>query len=302
MIKLSTSTNILFNRYDGSKVDVKRCILMCKNAGFNILDFNLTDYATIPNSPFLSSKWERWISEIKTYSDNLNIKFLQGHATIYNFCSEENNLHSQFQIELLFRSIDAAKILNIEWLVMHAGTIINSNFSAKDNLRKNVEMFERLLDYAAKRNVGLAIENMWDKTGGCHEYTTYVDELVELVEELKENHENVGICWDFEHGGIMNFDQRNIIKKIFHLLKATHISDYYSESINHILPFYGNIRWSEFLPLLGEKNYQGCLSLEAHNWLSNCPEELLEEAMRHTFKISGYLLNLANGRKEKWLQ
>lgn len=72
-----------------------------------------------------------------------------------------------------------------------------------------------MIEYAAKNNVGIAIENLWDlNIAPLRRYTTTAEELVDLVDALHMDYENVGICWDVEHADIMKQTQVPALKMI----------------------------------------------------------------------------------------
>ena len=55
-MKLSTSSNIVFDRPDGSAVSMERMMRYAKEAGFDTLDISFYDWS-LPGSPFLEDGW-----------------------------------------------------------------------------------------------------------------------------------------------------------------------------------------------------------------------------------------------------
>ena len=59
-MRLSTSTNIYFNRPRGEKGSLDQCIRFCGQGGYKRMDLNLVDYTNF-RFPFVDSDWRRWI-------------------------------------------------------------------------------------------------------------------------------------------------------------------------------------------------------------------------------------------------
>lgn len=62
-MKLSTSSNIVFDRPEGPFFHMDRMMRYAKEAGFDTLDISFYDWA-LPGSPFLTDEWKngliRW--------------------------------------------------------------------------------------------------------------------------------------------------------------------------------------------------------------------------------------------------
>lgn len=291
-MRLSTSTNIYFNRPNNKKATIEDSIRLCAQGGYKVMDMNFYDCTTF-KLPFVTDDWESWIHGIKNVADENGIEFSQSHANFYNFCDEfaENK---EFLDQLVRRSIICSGILGVKWMVIHAGTDFASPTLVKDSKRKNIEYFKPVIELAAKHNVGVAIENLWDyNIAPLRRYTTTAEELVDLVDALKKEYENVGICWDVEHADIMKQPQEPALKLLGNRLKATHISDNIGIQNDHILPFNGYTDWESFMKLLKEINYQGDFTYEIHRYTTQLPDELVVSALKHSVNVGNYLLSLA---------
>ena len=63
---------------------------------------------------------------------------------------------------------------------------------------------------------------MWGETKeGVKRYCIQPEELLDLLKAIGSD--NLGICWDTEHGAIENLDQDKAIAKVGPYLRATHI-------------------------------------------------------------------------------
>lgn len=155
-------------------------------------------------------------------------------------------------------------------------------------------IFKPVIQHAAQKNVGIAIENLWDfNIAPKRRYTTTAEELVDLVDSLHKDFENVGICWDVEHADIMQQAQGPALRMIGSRLKATHISDNVGVKYDHVLPFDGYTDWNAFMKLLKEIKYGGDFTYEIHRYTSQLPDAMVPAALRYSVEMGNYLLSLA---------
>lgn len=291
-MRLSTSTNIYFNRPGNKKADIEDSVRLCAAAGYRVMDMNFYDCTTF-RLPFTTDRYEPWIYGIKDLAAQCQVEFSQAHANFYNFCDKDAK-DKEFLDAMVFRSIECAGILGVKWIVIHAGTDFDSPRPARDSREKNVEYLKPVLEHAAKHHVGLAIENLWDyNIAPRRRYTSNAEELVDLVDTLAEDYGNVGICWDFEHANIMKQAQTPALRMIGDRLKATHVSDNIGIENDHILPFYGYTDWEEIMRVLKDIGYQGDFTYEIHRYTTQLPEALILPALKYSIEVGNYLLSLA---------
>lgn len=285
-MKLSTSTNILFERKNCSPIDPLESIALCAKAGFKKLDFCFHDLTTY-QSQFLTDSWKEYMHNVRKLSNQLNIEFGQGHAVVYDFCAKD--IDHGYHENILKRCIQGASILGIKWLVMHPSTMTETARPFADSKLRNVAFFTKWCKFAKQYNVGLAVENMWD----CHVaplklYCTTAEELIDLVDSVP----GLGICWDVEHGGIQKIDQKKSLQLIGNRLKATHISDYTNSQDIHLLPFLGRIDWNEVMESFSSIDYEGDFSLEIHRYLTTMPLKNTELAIKLSYEIGSTLIEM----------
>jgi len=281
-------------RPDGTKWPLEKTLEMSMQAGFKNFDISFWDWA-LPESPFLTDDWRKWIEGVSDAASKLGVEFTQGHAYTYNFLDqyigeEERQKHEMYTR----RSIECCAILGIKTCVTHPGTDWHSVDRVSSSKTKNIKYFLKLLEYAGRFGMDLAIENMCNFNVQPHvKYCSLAEELIDLVRTI--NDERVGVCWDFEHADIMRIDQRKALLVIGKLLKATHVSDTHSDTdpeLMHIMPMFGKIDWAEMIRTLKEIDYTGCFSYEAHNYANTLPDQVLPTALKLSFEIGDYLINI----------
>ena len=94
------------------------------------------------------------------------------------------------------------------------------------------------------------VENMWGETKeGVKRYCIQPEELLDLLKAIGSD--NLGICWDTEHGAIENLDQDKAIAKVGPYLQATHISDQTDRKCS-CASYTGNTDWDMILKSSGK--------------------------------------------------
>lgn len=288
-MRLSTSTNIYFNRPDGTKADIRESIARCAEAGYRVMDMNFHDCTTF-RKPFVEPQWRQWIEEIRAAACMHQVEFSQGHAPFYNFCDPHYDKR-EWHDRMIYRAVDCARILGIPWLVIHAGTDFAAADSFAASKRINRDYFLPLLKYAERQGVGIAVENLWDlNIAPLKRYTASAEELVDLVDSLGAP--NAGICFDVEHATIMRQDVPSQLRLIGSRLKATHVSDVINTDSDHLIPFSGRTDWPAFMAALKEIGYRGDLTYEIHRYTASMPDALVPAALAYSVEVGQYLLSL----------
>ena len=106
-VKLSTSTNIYFNRPDHTKAKIEDSVRLCGEAGYRVMDMNFYDCTSF-KLPFVTDEWESWIYGIRDIAQQFQMEFSQAHANFYNFCDPYAK-DKEFLDRMVLRSIDCAK-------------------------------------------------------------------------------------------------------------------------------------------------------------------------------------------------
>lgn len=281
---LATSTNALFERADGSRIPVEESIRCCAQAGYRALDFCFIDQITTKTA-FLEPNWKRYLQEIREQAEALGVRFVQSHGPLYDFC----NSSDPWQEELVRRSVEGSRLLGVPWMVMHPMSKVDGDRLSPSTAERNISYFRRLADSAGRFDVGIAVENMWGRTPeGVRRYTVDPEELYDLLDRIDA--ENVGACWDTEHGSIEGIDQGAAIRRLGDRLKALHISDQTSHVNVHILPYLGITDWDDILKALAEIGYDHPFTYEIQHYLLRLPLELAPAALRFSRELGSYMV------------
>lgn len=284
---IATSTNIFYERADGSRISMEESIQACADAGYKYLDFGFVELS-LSSRQFHTSEWESEINDYLNLAQKLGMRFVQAHATILDFCNPSDSYETQ--LELFKRSIMGARILGAPWIVAHPSTGVLGGTQTPDTHTRNVLFFQEMADYAASLGIGVAIENMWGKTReGVKRYAIHAEELLRLIEDV--GRENIGACWDVEHGSVEKLEQGKAIRLLGSHIKATHISDETGKDNIHILPYTGFVDWEDVLSALAGIGYDGVFAFEIQHYLPYMPIELVPSAMKFSVEVGRQMLN-----------
>jgi len=154
----------------------------------------------------------------------------------------------------LRREIDFSHQLGAEILVLHPvcfGLV-------EDADRPDWPEIVRLLDYAAKFGVRLAMENVKDSMWALDRI------LDEVGDDPKET--NLGVCIDIGHASQSQDAGRhpvtNYLERYVGQLVHLHVHDTKGESRNHLIPGEGTIDWPDVLGVVESLGFSGAAILE----------------------------------------
>ena len=294
-MKLSTTTAIYRFRQDGSYVPIGECAKILYRTGYRDIDINFCK-ADQMKMELSEDDWESWAKRLKEELDRMGMTAEQSHTPFYNVIDPSFPTREHTE-EMVRRSIIASGILGVKAVVIHGGTDY-FNPDIEDIKRRNVEYFKPHLELAEKCSVSIAIENMFDMRDhqlGIRKrrYLTAASELIDLVDTLKNDFDNVGICWDFGHANEAAWRQDQALKMIGKRLIATHVNDNYGVIDDHLLPFLGTVPWEPLMKTLKEIHYDGSFAFETHKFTQYIPDEIIEEALKFSVVVGNYLLSLA---------
>jgi L-ribulose-5-phosphate 3-epimerase len=285
-MRLSTSTNFYAFRQNGEYTPYKEALRRCKEAGFKVLDANFCS-ALGGATDLAQDNWQALIEDLRNEADKEGIEFSQSHPV---FLGGNPSGHSAEKMEIyhemMRRSIIASSILGVKWAILHPtpGRETDTEFDAESIVRHNLEFHGPALELAKKVNVGIAFENMIERS--TRRFASHASDLVALIDTC--NDPGVGACWDFGHGNFIWPDQRDQLRTLGKRLKATHVDDNYGKADEHMFPFHGSIKWQELLPVLAEIGFEGDFTFEAHKEFTRLPEHLKDQMAKFGYEIGQY--------------
>jgi sugar phosphate isomerase/epimerase len=263
----------------------------CVKAGFKVLDLNLC--ALLRGGTELNGDdWKTRLDLVCREKERLGIDFVQSHPPYrpfvgLHFATPEED--ARF-VSLTERALDASAAVGVKWAVLHPVTGADgSSLDLEANLEANREAFDRVVEYADKRGVGIAFENMCDSKGR-RRFGATAEDLLALADSFESA--GVGICWDTGHANRVYADQVPAIRKLGRRITATHIDDNLGVDDLHMLPFLGTVPWERVMEAFREIGYQGDLIYEI-NINNRMPADLKDMSAAYSYQVGRYLLSLA---------
>lgn len=291
-MRLSTSTNLM--NFDAGKpymVSMEHAMSALAAAGYRYLDANFCGMSRENTrfAPMTEDDWECRAHAWRKQAEDTGVAFRQGHAWFLRggyVSSPDEAPGGAFGEEMMRRSVLAAEILGVEWLVVHpVGVKVNGEIVPEVTYQYNLAYFRRWQPFFAAHHVGMAIENM----GGSHVFAD-PKMLCRLIDEIGA--QNVGACLDTGHANFSGYDAAECVRMIGHRLRATHIND--NNAIGrdeHLAPFMGTIQWTQVVQALRDIGYQHDFSFEIHNYTGKFPLRIQGDLVRFTCTLGNYLLS-----------
>ncbi len=170
-------------------------------------------------------------------------------------------------INTLHRAIEIAGMLNVEVVCCMAGMPYQGKDRYKVIEEDCLQVFPPLLEYAASKNVKLAMEN-WTATNIQH-----LGHWKRMFEVLP--HKNLGFNFDPSHLYWQDIDYIHAVEvfadRIFHCHgKDTEINENRKRFVGnqgdgwwrYVIPGLGQIKWGPFIGALRKNGYNGVISIE----------------------------------------
>jgi len=293
-MKVSASTGMYFVSRTANKhyTSIEEGIIRLHKAGYECVDLSFCEgiHPAFPNICLKQDNWEDEAKKLKELGDSLGVKFNQSHAPFYHSLDLTLPEHD-YNEEMTRRAIISSSICGVPWITMHSCRSMKTNV-VEETLKENIEYFKPYVELAAKHNIGIAIENLFD-LNGTRRFGATVAELLALVDGLNDP-QHVGVTWDFGHANIMGLDQVKSLKEVGSRLHALHVHDNRGKYDEHNRPYEGNIMWADIMKTLKEIKYDGQFTFEVLNLFSvKMPDHIVDEAVELLLKMGNYMISLA---------
>ncbi len=259
--------------------------LLCKNAGFDSIDFSCS-------SAFCAADdWETQAKQLAEDFSKNGIVVDQTHAPFNRYAREENAIFR----EKLRRAFETSAILGAKRIIVHADEYVapDGKYNSEDACKFAYDYFAPYVELAKKRQIGVAVENLFED-GRCGENrrsrcTSEVDELITIIDSFRDP--AVTCCWDFGHAAVAFGDKMlEELKKIGTRLSSTHIHDNCYGNDAHLPLFFGKIDWESHIEYLRSIGYDGAFTYE---FVYGCiPDALLPEYLKLAYQTANYIINI----------
>ena len=298
MIDICIMTSIFGEKRGGGRYTLPESIARCATAGFSVQDLSMCSMIN-PADALCADDWEARVEEILAAKEKHGVTFYQTHPPFRKgrIIVDDDAEREKHYWDMTFRSLDITKRIGAKWAVIHPAND-PSNMDERKQLACNHFMFDKVVDYAAKLGIGIAFENMVENKDDTHphRYFSLPEELVALCDDYHSDH--VKACWDFGHGNTAVPEKHaDALRMLGDRIVCLHVDDNLGKKDDHFIPFRGNIRWEELMPVLTEIGFKGVLDLEL-GFTRYMHDDLRDDAVRFLATVcrKGSGKNFGNGR------
>lgn len=235
---------------------------------------------------FMEDGWERRVEHVAKMLEENNMVCHQVHLPSYDlFASSE--LYNDKIEEQIKNSFKAMSMLGAKWGALHPQSSTGFDYDRGRAMHDNREKIKGYLEAASKYDVGIAVENI-PIFPDCPQYkffSAHPEDHLELVDSL--NSDLVGICWDFGHANLMDYDMCDVLKMMGKRIKILHVHNNNTQCDWHVTPSIGTIKWDGVADAMREFGYDGALSMELNFKL--IPEERMDSYIKYIGEDAAWL-------------
>ena len=144
--------------------------------------------------------------------------------------------------------------------------------------------YEKLVEYAMKKNVKVAFENLRKSANFAWAMETF------------EHNPMVGFCWDCGHEACYQ-NGREFMPWYGERLICTHIHDNcgLQDADDHLLPFDGTVDFNRFAEHIRNSGYKGSLMLEVFNIVHRYDDLTAEQFLEKAAGVVNKLVKMTDG-------
>ena len=226
-------------------------------------------------------EFTKYLCSVRLAAENAGIKITQLHGL---WPSDESSEESVLcDLEFFKKEIRGAGILGCKNVVCHTGAPFGWHSEEnKKTLEFNAKRFETLSSYAEGYGVTVCVENL-----------PFTDTYISSVKAVKEiiktvNRKNLKACLDTGHANVFKDDIAEDVRLLGKDLACLHVHDNHGRSDEHLLPYFGTIKWEDFIVSLKEIGYCGDFIFETIAPPS-LPEPVLSDVRNSVYRLADFM-------------
>ena len=281
---ISTQTDVLAQRFSQEEA-----IRILAKAGYDAYDISLFSMLR-DDDVFNSDSYLDYTLKLKAIAQECGIVCNQAHAPFPS--SKGDDVYNATIFPRIVRAMEIAATLGAKQIIVHPVQHLYYLENAATLKQMNHIFYTKLQPYCERFGIKVALENMFQGDPRRHVIVTSTcnepDEFCQYLDALPCEHFTA--CLDIGHCGLVGQDAANFIRKLGHdRLGALHVHDNDFHRDAHTLPFMGAHDWNAITDALADIRYKGEFTLEADNFLSRLPRELLPQACAMMCSVARYL-------------
>ncbi len=267
--RISTSTNLLCFKRDGGKRKMIESIPLLAKAGYASIDLNFCELMN-PHSDID----EDYILTLERMKKEYGLNYNQCHVPYSPDYLGLSEMQQKEMDKLIIRAFGYAHQLGVDTVVIHP---------IRGSIEANIAYFKRMLE-SFPPNMRLAVENMESA-----EEISLPEELLKVVKAFEGR---LWICLDTGHAHMRGLDIPAAIHKFGKYLAATHIADNHGNADEHLMPFFGTIKWEEVMKAFSAIGYKDYFTFEIMFFFKYLPEELQTALLPYSLQTAEKLISL----------
>ena len=277
-------------------------------AGFDAIDLTLCTSIKDENGYFVGEDYLQKAKEIKEFVYSKGMVINQAHAFYPTSYDDEEETAKAFK--LIVKGMEIAATVGAKSIVVHPNLHINYNqFGAPEKLKKmNMDFYGRLLPYAEKFNIKIAIENIFQwkfavgpVLGHCEtSVCSRTEEHIDYIDSL--NSEYIVACVDVGHANLVGLKPSSVLKALGKRVMCLHLHDNDTRLDTHMIPQtpnIGTIDWDDICKTLSEMGYSGDFTFETDGSYKNCNEGTVRSLAKYNHDVGRHFIKLIESHKNK---
>lgn len=250
---MQIAVNTSFSQTFRSQVGEHGLLPMIAGVGFDAVELSL-DALGLTANPWVEEHWQQTAQALKAQASSCGIRFHQAKApTEFDWRRPDTNPLDGLIYPAMERALAICSEMQIPKLVVEPVThplVLNINTW---KIRKNRDIFTRLLHMAEDYGVELAVTNLVRS----FETPQELEALLELGTP-----EQLSFCLDVSRCQLSACSAAELIRSLGSRLSAVYLSGNHSRYDQHTIPGQGELRWDETLEALAEAGYRDTLTLQ----------------------------------------
>ena len=280
-LRISSTTNLYHYPQNDISEFIRKTLVFYKEMGFDAADFSMKIMPTAFDG------WENIIETARRDAEETGILFEVCHLPFDAQICRHPERMPVFS-ERVHRAIDAARLLGVEYAVMHPNTtsLPLSEFNRQEQYDSVMSHLSTFVEHGEKIGLNIVVENMGVVYGSepVHRYCGEPDELCDIADAL-----GIGVCWDFGHAHINGLKQSEALAYVGKRLKVLHVNDNLAYGDIHLAPFCGTIDWRDAMKGLSDVGFTGLFNYEIAT--QNQPAAVQEDFARYLVNAAKELIS-----------
>ena len=277
----------------------KESIRMCKEAGFDGIDYSL--FKMQPDNDILhlpDEERKALAYELRNYAEKIGISLPQAHS---DFETRYGEIGNSVHYDNLLRSLEFASWMGIPQIVVHTVKYGIPDDETFDVYEYNRPFFGDLIPIAEKLNLKIGMENLFiKKPNGNFNYVGVLGTPEEMNSYRDSFNSDVFVtCFDVGHAAVVGVDPAEFIRGMSKdKLTMLHVQDTDFKGDRHWLPYMGKHDWDSITSALAEIGYEGNMNLEVLHYYDRFPtKELIRSSLCHAAKVARHLADEVEAKK-----